>query len=405
MNIKESNLINKLNQLSTDYASKKNLPKVKFYGGIYTEILQNIITAYYPYSKVCLLASERTYLKYGKNFSGAVKGAGGRFVGITLDVLGLSDIDDVAPLFNLPDDVRIIAVCDKELLGVATYFATIRSLTVIYVPFTLDLSVVYSPKFNLKNGDVVDRVKLSAEKIVILDNNLIDAKTIPSTYSLVISGLVSLADYRIYTTANKIKPDKDCYLLAKTCVNKAYGVIKEKPSDRAGVLMEASCGFGIANAVTGGTLNDFSAVEQACRLIKSENRILLSEKILGLYSVGFSSDKDLLFTHDYLKRCEHVSDKTGYNLSQIASGLESQSRTYKKYEGGLKSVCEKIGVESKENLKLFASIKNTYSKLGGKDSAANSEDIKNAVYYSGDTPFYSNGLSCLREIGVLENIF
>jgi len=400
--------LNQLNNVNLDaYGVNTDPIRTRFYGGVYVENLQKILSEYAPYGRVAFVDREKNYLKFAKPLSEVVKGAGGRFIGMEVNPDKELSVDKIGALFNLPEDTRLVIITDRELHSYASYFCAVREIPLVVIPQETDISYIPTSVLYLKNGEKLDRVQIDVERIVLIDSNLIDCERIAGTYSFVISKLSSLVDYRLYSAISGVKPNKYSYDTAKRAIILAYNIMNTPSFKRANKLLEASYYLGYANALTKGALYDFSSETVTAKLygkVGGYISLLISLKVLGVYDLAFYGGKKLLQVPDYNARAEEFSSLYNLPNSQVVDGLLAQLKVLKKGKSKKTLAIRALKSEIKSNLKLQSVILDTFSVLGGKTEPVDKCKLATALKHGGDAPFFLNGLSVAREQGVLELI-
>ncbi len=398
--------LNKLNNSSFNCDCDLNHRlNTTFYGGNYLSCLKTVISSKIPYGKCAFIATEEEYLEFALPVQTAVKSVGCKFVGTVISD-DCDSVDGASQLFNLPDDVRAVIVFGNTLFNVSAYFATVRNILLIAIPLFPNIAYALSASALFKNGKNLDRVKLTAERCVIFDENIADLDGIPDAYAFIMSKLTALTDYRFNCAVYNKEPCKYAYGLSKKAVSSTFGIINVNPVDIAPTLAEYSAYLGIANAVTGGELYDFSASAVANKLYDGNlaTELYISAKLMGVYDLFLNTHTQLTELSDYLARAEYFSKNYPYPQVDVEKGLIAQVRSIRRGEKKLNAVIKSVGAEVGANASFIENVLKVYTALGGKLPDIDDEKLKLSIKHGGDAPYYLNGLSIARYKGVLEYI-
>lgn len=401
--------LNKLNDsgFSCDCGLKHRLP-IEFIGGNYLSGIKSVAQNYAPYGRIAFIANEAIFSEFGNPIRAAVKSVGGKITDVVMKEYENDTVDNVSCLFNLPEDTRLVIVFDRKLFNAAAYFATVRSIRLVVIPLSTDLSFALSVSAYFRNGESTDRVMFTAERSVIFDENIIDCDTVPQTYAHIMSKLTALIDYRLYAAVYNIEPCRYAYSLAKKAILSAFGIIKINPLDIPLVLIEASACLGLANAVTGGAIYDFAAAGVAARLYgseTSETELYLATKIISVYDICFNGDfGKITAVSDYNARAEFFAEVYGFPENQLSKNLIAQIRMIRHGEKKLNAVVKSLKNEISANVLLAGNILKIYNALGGCEPKLDESKLKSSIKHGGDTPYFLNGLSVARSKGILEYI-
>lgn len=393
----------KLNQTIYDNFTADSGFKTEFRCGNYIDEIIKILSEVCPYSKVATLYFNGTYVKHGKTFSEALKHAGFKPVSVILPEDFSDDVNYFKKLFVLPDDVRAVITFDTNLMRAVKYFASVKDIAGIFVlQDFLDTSFI-SPKITLVNNGVAESVSCKASQYIVLDDNLY--KTEPHLiFSVVASYCVALLDYKIYCKVHSKRYIKSANDLMQFAVNSALSVFKNSAEDQPDILIYSLFTTELANILSGGDMLSVSSVNSVGRILKrfsGYNRIIFIKYALALYEKAFGGEYDnLLEIPDYNLRAESLSKITGIGEESFMKNFMSQIPKIK--DAGKKILQFKPTLldEINKTQKLFGQINSTYHALGG--GGKEDKNLRTALFYSGDVTPYVNGMSLVRESGILE---
>ncbi len=401
--------LNKLNNADSGCDCGKNhaLP-VTFYGGDFTVRLDEILSKVAPSGRVVVIATESVYLEYYKKIQSALKTSGSRLAGMVINPAKNVSVDGASELFNLPEDTRAVIIFEKQVFDYSAYYASVKDLPLIVIPTTPILDYALSTATCLLNGKVVDRVNILAKRHIIIDYKLVNETPIAESYAHLASILPTLADYRFYCAVNNVTPCKYAYALAKKSLTLALNAFKLSSGLMPLIFAECSAYFGIANGVTGGALNDFSAVNTCAKLLSHETagcKLYLSVKLLGIYNLMLNGGYDkLIALTDYAERAKVFSQKYPFPEEQLISCLITQIRAIRRGEKKLTATAKQLAPEISANVKYAENLIKIYRALGGKPVRFEDKALVNAVKRGGDAPYFLNGLSIARSTGILEYV-
>lgn len=401
--MKNYSLSEKLNQTICDNFTTDLCGKIDFRCGNYVEETIKILSEVCPYGKVATLYFNGTYTGLGKSFSEALKRAGFKPVSVILPDDFSDDINCFKKLFVLPEDVRAVITFDTNLMHAVKYFTSVKNIVGVFVlQDFLDTSFI-SPKVTLLNGNITESVTCKASQYIVLDKNLYNVDK-PLIFSVVASYCVALIDYKIYCKIHSKRYVKSASDLLQSAINSALAIFKNSAEEQSDLLIYSLFTTEIANLMSGGDILSVTSVNSVRRILKrfsGYNRIIFIKYALALYEKAFGGEYDnLLEIPDYNLRAEGLSKITGVDEGLFMNNFISQIPKIKDGEKKILQIKPTLLSEIKQTQKLFGQINSTYHALGG--GGKEDKNLRLALFYSGDVTPYVNGMSLVRESGILE---
>ncbi len=379
-------------------------PACIFYEGGYSIVLENVLKKEVPFGKTAFLASNATYLKHAKTVSRAVENSGGKFFGIPAkNFSNQADLSQISSLV-FPEDVRAVVLLEEKLFSVACYICYTKNIPLIYVPQTLNLFCVAKTVFTIKNGNVLDRVCLPCARHVIIDERFAQKNVVANLFAENLSKIPALIDYRLYCYAFSVEPNKKAYSLFKNGLQQSFS------SGDKGSLIESSFILSIANNLTDGAICDYSSLSFATELIDGNKKLTgndllaLSFDVLQLFNAYTSYRSDLNYKIVELsQRADSVSKTLSIDFYQLAKSFIIQTQNLRTKTPSALNYLKLMSDEIKKHIVLQKKLKEKYLSFGGaKTLTVSNEKKRFALLHAGDTPFYLNGITLLRENGLPE---
>lgn len=410
--IKED-LCDKLNKLidraSRYYGVNYNMP-MKFSCGNRYELLTETLKEVAPFLKGAYLSTKGEFQKEGLRLKNAVEKAGSKLINFIVEEEIEDSVEFMSKFFNLPEDTRFVIYSDTRLNVVASYFASVKQIPVIFIPSSLCTSDFALSEVKIRDGRHVDVVRLSVSRYVLIDFAYIKNSTASLAYAHLMSGLAQLVEYRINGVISNKPLDKFSYDLMREAVIDGFKIVSISPEERALHLLYNNIRKDLADGFIKNAYSFSSSAKEGYRLLKDykKNQVFyefdMSLKVLALLNIYL--EKGAVYNvPDYNERSIALNKITGIDQTHFLKNFMLQRALLKKKEGTLQTVIDGLYEEVKSFNQKKAKIFNTYLALGGKkDDFVKSKDYIVALKYSGDTPNKINAMSLLREAGILEVI-
>lgn len=406
-----SQFVKELSQIShnaeKNYTAFKDFP-VKFYDGDFVETALSLCKDLLPNAKVVIFSTPSSFSKFGEELCVRLNGQRNKAINFIIEENQDVDISFIKKIINFSEDVRGIIVTDTKLIRLAEYVCSIKNITLI---LRLDKFIeegVIKNRIHVKNGEITDYVKVSLSRHVIIDlEELSKDENRASCYAHIMGRTVSLLDYRIKTCFKDFTPDVFAYGLVKKTVLDVFNVFKYSYFKQSEVLICGLLKIEMANLLTNGEIDDFSAINGFNYLYaNSEATMDAIGVLLGLYELGYSENYDkILSVVDYNKIDEELKSKSYSGETELLKWLLNRSKIFSKSKKDLSTISNLLIPEIQGLKNSFKKMEKTYLVLGGKkiaDGLKNSSDFAFALKHCGNLPFAFNGMSLLSEKGVTE---
>lgn len=408
-----SQFVKELSQIShnaeKNYTAFKDFP-VKFYDGDFVETALSLCKDLLPTAKVVILSSASSFSKFGEELNVRLKGQRNQTVNFIVDENQDLDISFIKKIINFSEDVRGVVVTDTKLVRLAEYVCSIRNITLILrVDKFLDDGIIKN-RIHVKNEETFDYVKVNLKRHVIIDmKELSKDENRANCYAQIMGRTVSLLDYRIKTCLKEFNPDVFAYGLVKKTILEIFNVFKYSYFKQSEVLICGLLKIEIANLLTNGEIDDFSAINGFNYLHGNfQATIDAIGMLLGLYELGFSENYDkILSIVDYNKINKELKSKSYSGETELLKWLLNRSKIFSKSKKDLSTISNLLIPEIQGLKNSFKKMEKTYLVLGGKkiaDGLKNSSDFTFALKNCGNLPYGFNGMSLLSEKGVSEFI-
>lgn len=364
---------------------------------------------------MAFISLQKIFNKISNEFILALSKSQATAINVIVENKNLDDIETFSNLFNLPDDVRAVFCLDSCLFNLAYYYAGVKQIPLIFLATDLLPENLFLSEVVLKNGNKIDKYKLDVKKIVLLDKDLLsNQQDLPSKlYAFNISKLVALYDYRINSAFYNLLVDTNSYQLARQSVLECFNVFASGKDKILDSLYFSHLKLLIANGYTLGALFKVSSINTIAKLIKDkktqpfEREYYSFFKMVTLYAKYLNSSELFLGQFvDYIDRAKTLAKITGVDATYFISCLSAQMKAFKKNAQKSKAILDKLSAEISSVEKLLPTVKSTYLALKGRDIFSSIDHTKfiKAIKACGDTSNYVNGVSVLRENGILSLI-
>ncbi len=408
-----SQFVKELSQIShnaeKDYTAFKDFP-VRFYDGDFVETALSLCKDLLPTAKVVIFSTASSFSKFGEELNVRLKGQRNHTLNFIIDENQAVDISFIKKIINFPEDVRGVVVTDTKLVRLAEYVCSIKNIALILrVDKFLDDGIIKN-RIHVKNGEITDYVKVNLKRHVIIDiEELSKDENRAGCYAQIMGRTVSLLDYRIKTCIKDFKPDVFAYGLVKKTILEIFNLFKYSYFKQSEVLICGLLKIEIANLLTNGEIDDFSAINGFNYLYgNSEATIDTIGMLLGLYELGYSENYDkILSIVDYNKINDELKSKSYSGETELLKWLLNRSKIFSKSKKDLSTISNLLIPEIQGLKSSFKKMEKTYLVLGGKkiaDGVKNSSDFTFALKHCGNLPYGFNGMSLLSEKGVSEFI-
>lgn len=404
MNVKKE--VSKLNELSM--LNKKTRAKLSFVAGDYKIETEKLVKRISPYSKVGVVAFSKTYTGLGKEIVKVITGAGSKTVSLIMPEKYSDSVDYASLLFNLPEDVRLIIVLDRELMRSSTYFSGIRDIPILYIPQDAFFYKTLDDVLFFRNGGKTEKIVCNCEKHVVIDQSLLSLSDTALLYAHIVSKTVAIFDYKLYKTITGEKINKSVISNMLSTIKDTVNVMNYKPCDRDLVLALNCLKTDLINFISNGELFSFSAEVFCGRLLMGKSDFYSIElasaiKILAYYSDFFGAKEAFPIFPNYNKRVEEVAYKIKMSEKELADSFIKHTDGFFNNKNKYFDAINALKQDAKKAFDVVSNLKSTYLTLGGKEFFGLEENlISTAVKSSGDVPFYFNGMTVLRELGILD---
>lgn len=406
-----SQFVKELSQIShnieKDYTVFKDFP-VRFYDGDFIETAISLCKDLLPTAKVVVFSTPSSFSKFGEELNVRLKGQRNQTVNFIIDENQEVNLSFIKNIINFPEDVRGVVVTDTKLVRLAEYVCSIRNIVLILrVDKFLDDGIVKN-RIHVKNGEITDYVKVSLSRHVIIDlEELSKDENRASCYAQIMGRTVSLLDYRIKTCFKDFTPDVFAYGLVKKTILDVFNIFKYSYFKQSEVLICGLLKIEMANLLTNGEIDDFSAINGFNYLYGNfQATIDAVDVLLGLYELGYSENYDkILSIVDYNQINEELKAKSYSGETELLKWLINRSKIFSKSKKDLSTISNLLIPEIQGLKSSFEKMEKTYLVLGGKkllESDRNSSNFVFAIKHCGNLPFGFNGISLLSEKGVTE---
>ena len=384
-----------------DVEKLNSLSDIKFFAGEYDVKPAKILSKVAPMGKVAFISFFGTHEKYLKTLIASVLSENIKVISLIMPEPVKYSVEYAAHSFNLPDDVRAVMVIDRSLYEIASYYANVKNIPLIYVPESACVSDTFEKTFYLKNGDRYDKVEGAKTVYAVIDEKIVK-KDVEKGYAFNMARLTTLIDYRVVKTSDE-KLDEAYYSMLKG-VTETYNVLSEEPELRPLFILYNGLTIALSDRADGFSFINSSSERVAARLNygDSEKKInaelSFSLKLLAIYSAAFGIKKEREVFPEYLSRAEKV--KSYLNIGQNVADTDLL-KNIKATKKDLKKAVRAMNALEGEAQELFSherTVKSTFYALGGKASTVDTKAIK----YAGDTFFGVNVMSFLRNLGVTD---
>lgn len=389
--------------------SKGDFCVARFYcADVFTKI-KELHTTHAPSGKVAIIASKESFSKDGLALINVIRSSGGQAVNVVVDKDIDFSTDEVCGLFRLAEDVRLAIVLDYQLFDLAAYFATIRNIPLIQVVREFSAKGLLAKRVYIKNGKGVDSFGVSAPRHVIFSGDVMASEqTVANVYAYCASKIVALFDYRISGVIKGGTPNKEAYHLARSSVLGALD-LDIKDANFKQKLLSFAVKLEIADNMADGKLINLSAPSIAefiafGRFGASPLAELTGACIaLELYEKCFNGKTEkVVLPTNYLERASELSRLIPIDEKELLKNFKTQTTLLNFKRNKIELLKESMRNDLSSTARLAPKIMDTYLKLGGKGDI-DTAMLSKAVKLSGDTSLSLNGMSLVREEGLLEN--
>lgn len=312
--------------------------------------------------------------------------------------------DDLAKMFDTPEDVRLVITLNSELIIPTLYYATLNNLPAVICVQDFRGLRAFSAKAFIKNGERLDRVMLTNRRHIIIDEQICSVKNFLSeAFAEIESKTLALIDYRLKDKALNSGINLRAYSIIRRSILETFSIFAHSKKAQKQVLLENLLKIYIADFIAEGEVFLGNSIDNTLLLFGAEktggSKLLSQKIILGLLEILFSGEhENILDIPDYLIRSKFLSTKTKINELEF---YDHFSKTH--------GLLDKIDrTEFKKLYNEVCSLKNSTDRmvnifiaLGGNVKTEKSELAK-AIKYAGDFPYSVNGVTYLRESGIAE---
>jgi hypothetical protein len=354
-----------------------------------------------PNGKLAFIATESTAIKFTKLLYQTARSVGVTLVTYTFDDYKTST-ENASELFSLPDDVRAVIFCDREVSDLAGYFASIKNLPLIIFPQSIDANGLIRNKIYITTGDKIDAVLLKVKRHVIIDKKII-LDDYADAYAFIMSRFISLIDYRINLSVQGGTPHKTAFDVIKNCVLSTFGSPKLK-SGLKDVLLYNSFATEMAIASTNGDINDLSAENVGSNLLgqkyNSKTSLYIASILIEIYNSLCKIEPEFCALTNVNDVADQLELKLGIVSTYFLDALSYQIAKLTKNSDRVKAQMQLLTKEIKSYYGLSKTIYSAYLSLGG--SEIEPIDHAFAITHAGDVGKFINGISLVRESGFIK---
>lgn len=402
------NVVKEISKLNDLALSKKNSGSIKFISGDYKKETEKLVREICPYSKVAIVAFSSTYRKYGKEVVSVLAKAGSKTVSLMMPDKYSDSVDYAGLLFNIPEDARLVIVFDRELMHVATYFSNVRDVPVLFIPKDIVFYKSLDDVLYFRNGGKTDKIVCKSEKYILFDENFVSYDNLALIYAHVVSKTVALFDYKIYKSITGERKNTTAIGGLLSAIKDIIDIMSYAEKERGKVLAINSIKTELFNYLSGGELFSYSAEVFTAKLLIGKSDFYSIElasaiKILAYYSDFFGSKEAYPVFPNYNKRVEDVAGIIKVSEKELADAFIAHTDGFFKNKEKYFNAINAMSSDAVKAFDVVANLKSTYLALGGKQNFGLTEELLyEGVRYSGDVPFYFNGMTVLRELGILD---
>lgn len=380
----------------------------RFYYGDVAPCVKDIFNKYTPSGKIAIIANKKSFGTTGLEIISAIRSAGGQTINVVLGEDVDFSTDEVCGLFQVAEDVRLVVVLDYPLFDIAAYFATVRNIPMISIVRDLKPKGLLAKRVYVKNGNTIDSYGISTTRHVIFTGDVFSEKqTLADVYAYCASKIVALMDYRIVGAINGGELNRIAYYLARTAVLGVFGLSKDDKEFKEKIFSYA-IKLEIADNMADGKLLNLSSPSIAefiaCGKFGKCAGVELSAACIALelYDKCFNGEVEKnVLPPDYSARAERLSKLANFNEKDLLKHFKSQISAFNFKRKKIASVKDGLKDEVKKTAKLAPRIMDRYLELGG-DNNLDTALISEAIKLSGDTDISLNGMSLVRDSGLLE---
>lgn len=377
---------------------------VRFYQGDAFDAVKKIVSVFAPCGKVAFVTTLKTNLLYCTSLVKAIKSTGAVMTTMVVEDFSTS-IESASILFSLPDDVRMIIVMDSEVMNDVLYFASLKKLPVIVIPTTYDVGGTLRNKIYIKTNDKIDGISVKVMRHVIIDKSLM-ANTESQGFAFIMSKFVSLIDYRINSAIFSSSISKKAFDAVKQSVLSTFEITSLEEKSRSDVLIYNAFQIEMAAALTKGEIVDFSAENIAQKISgetenKSEVALIFALGILKMYYETARSQFGVCGIIDLNAISDAMEKRTKIDSSVFLKNYVAQIKAIDKNTDKTVAIFKSMKDEIFSFVRLSDKIKATFVSLGG--TIPRIDGYSFAISHSGDWFVGANGMTVIREAGLLKN--
>ncbi len=367
--------------------------KIAVVFGSATSLLLERLNLTAPYGKVLILSTLKSYISLGEKIRVGVKDAGGQPLNLVEGEDFNFTVDTASGLFSFSEDVRAVVATDFRLFALASYFATIKDIPCYYLVENNFSSSAFARKLPVKNQNDIDFYTLREDRTVIFEEEgLTSEEFLTSLFAIAVEYAVKRLDNAVVGQILGAPAVGERVELLDLAVNRLLYNEKIDKKERISLIelyakIEESAFIGgenlsaldIAKYIRLGNFcadNRFT-IESGYEILSTERRLLLEGNGLNI--------------PDYRERASSLSFH-GFDEDGVLHGLYSQAKKFEEVTlrdiDLIKTLVEKSYYALKKIRKRAPCSKN-----------ASERGLNEAIFLSGDTPFSTNAMTALRELG------
>ncbi len=380
---------------------------LKFYTGSLFDTTISIVKDVAPMSKVAVVCRKDSFDPQAVVFSDEVKRLGGKALNVILPNK-VNSSEALSKMFALPDDIRLIIVADIEVMRPACYYASVVKIPVVLACENERFFEKFSLRSFVYSGAKLDYLLNACECHVVVDvKKFMKEANFAELFALNVSKFPALFDYNVTSLTRGENKNEQAYAILGDALKSTYGVFKYGKKSQKRLLLVQALKLMTAYYMSEGKIFDFGSQKMAEMLLPKSayngyGRILCAGIILKLYGIYLNGEySNLLNLPNYVSRVETVAKLLKAEEKPFLVGLNIQLETLRKFkENQVKLFQSKVGF-GKKVYDISDKLVNSYYALGGKGEAKKGAVVR-AVTHSGDVGDYVNGISVVRESGILE---
>ena len=398
-------VIKQISNIYTAEISKNSGTDIAFFlGDMFYDAVKLVANAT-PNAKIALFFYKEEYNSFGKEVYDSFKKMELKPLCVIIPSNFNASVNSYKKMFSLAEDIRFAVGFNCKIMHAVRYFSTIRSIECACVLDKIsDLSFL-SNQTILYLKEKHDFFYYSGKVNVVLSDKVFDNINAHTYFAELSCNLLTLFDYRIYCKVHRKSFNKKAYSFLLGALNQSSTVFAHTEKEQSCILVKNLFEIELANILSNGIMRFSSSIYSLKLILKNEitdfDKITFIKYASFLYESLFSNKyNDIMCSPDYNARAELISNMIGGQPEKYLTAIKTQIDNLNLVSLGLTEVYNTLYPEIQKVKKLYNTVLSVYFALEGADEK--SEGLKRAVLYSGDLLPYVNGMSLLRESGILE---